>query len=71
MLRGKTTFVCDNCRHKFKAMDIEWRATAFSQPMRCPKCGSMHTRPASLLGLNKIVYREIWKMMDQSMNQNK
>lgn len=65
MLRGMTTFVCDNCGHKFKAPDIEWQATAMSQPMKCPQCGSWHTRPASLLGMNKPVYRQIWKQMDE------
>ena len=38
MLRGITTFVCDNCGHKFKGLDIEW----------------------------KIIYREIWKQMDEA-----
>lgn len=68
MLRGMTTFVCDNCGHKFKAMDIEWQATALSQPMRCPQCGSWHTLPSSLFGLNKSVYRQIWKQRDESHN---
>lgn len=45
MLRGFTTFVCDNCGHEFEAPDIEWQATAASQPMKCPKCGSMNTHP--------------------------
>ena len=31
MLRGIKTFVCDNCGHKFKGMDIEWNATIWSQ----------------------------------------
>lgn len=67
MLRGMTTFVCDKCGHKFKGMDIEWRATAFSQPQKCPKCGSMHTRPAGLFSsLNKLTYRMIWKELDKS-----
>ena len=45
MLRGITTFVCDNCGHKFRGLDIEWRATIHSQPLKCPKCGSYQTRP--------------------------
>lgn len=66
MLRGMTTFVCDNCGHKFKAMNIEWQATAASQPMQCPQCGSWHTRPSGLTGLlNKPVYRQIWEQMDE------
>ena len=39
MLRGMKTFVCDNCGHRFKGMDIELRATVLSQPMKCPNCG--------------------------------
>ena len=52
MLRGIKTFVCDNCGHKFKGMDIEWNATIWSQPLKCPNCG--------------IIYREIWKQMDEA-----
>ena len=51
MLRGIKTFVCDNCGHKFKGMDIEWNATIWSQPLKCP---------------NWIIYREIWKQMDEA-----
>lgn len=66
MIRGTKTFVCDDCGHKFKGMDIEWCATALSQPMKCPNCGSYHTCPDSFLGLNKIIYRNIWKQMDKA-----
>lgn len=66
MFRGMTNFVCDNCGHKFKGMDIEWRATVLSQPMKCPNCGSYHTYPNSFLGLNKSAYRNIWKKMDEA-----
>ncbi len=66
MLRGITTFVCDNCGHKFKGLDIEWNATALSQPLKCPNCGSYHTCPDSFLGLNWIIYRKIWKQMDEA-----
>ena len=44
MLRGTTTFVCKDCGHTFKGMDIEDNATIYSMPMKCPKCGSMHTK---------------------------
>ena len=30
MFRGMKTFVCDDCGHRFKGMDIEWRTIAFS-----------------------------------------
>lgn len=67
MLRGITTFVCDNCGNKFKAMDIEWRCTVLSQPMKCPKCGSYHTMPNGFGGfLSKHVYRTIWKQIDEA-----
>ena len=65
MFRGMTNFVCDNCGHRFKGMDIELRATVLSQPMKCPNCGSYHTCPGSFLGLNKRIYRNIWKQMDE------
>ncbi len=66
MIRGTKTFVCDDCGHKFKGMDIEWCATALSQPLKCPNCGSYHTCPDSFLGLNKRIYRSIWKKMDEA-----
>ena len=44
MLRGITTFVCKDCGHKFKGLDIEDNATINSMPVKCPKCGSMHTK---------------------------
>ena len=66
MLRGKTKFKCDDCGHTFKAFDIELAATVYSQPMPCPKCGSRHTMPKSLLSfMEKGVYRKIWEMMDK------
>ena len=47
MLQGKKTFKCDDCGHTFEALDIEWQATTYSQPMPCPNCGSRHTMPKS------------------------
>ena len=44
MLRGVKTFVCKDCGHKFMALDMEWKATAASYPVKCPKCGSMNTK---------------------------
>ena len=67
MLRGKKTFKCDNCGHTFKAFDIELAATVYSQPMPCPKCGSRHTMPKTLLSfMEKGVYRKIWEQIDNS-----
>lgn len=33
MFIGMTTFVCDNCGHKFKGMGIEWQATALAHSL--------------------------------------
>lgn len=49
MVRGIIKFVCNDCGNKFKAPDIEWNATVYSVPQPCPKCGGMHTKPASEL----------------------
>ena len=66
MLRGITKFKCDDCGHTFKAFDIELAATVYSQPMPCPKCGSRHTMPKSLLSfMEKEVYRKIWEEMER------
>ena len=66
MLRGKISFKCDDCGHIFEALDIEGRATVYSQPMPCPKCGSRHTMPKSLLSfMDKGVYRKIWEEMER------
>ncbi len=47
------------------ALDIELCATIFSQPMPCPQCGSYHTSPWSLFGINKVAYRQIWAQIDR------
>lgn len=49
MIRGTTTFKCPVCGHKFIAPDIELGATAYSQPMTCPKCGCKECKPISML----------------------
>ena len=63
MIRGKTKFKCDDCGHTFKALDIEWQATTYSQPMPCPKCGSYHTMPKTIFSFfDKWLYRKIWEV---------
>lgn len=62
MYRGLTTFECTNCGHVFKSHDIEYRATAFSVPQRCPQCGSVRTMPG-FGGEN--VYKHIWEEIEQ------
>ena len=74
MLREVTTFKCTQCGAKFPAPDIEYMATAYSMPQKCPKCGSIRTRPVSLLGkLKDEEYRRIWERMEKeskSIEQN-
>lgn len=66
MLRGVTTFKCTQCGAKFPAPDIEYMATVYAMPQKCPKCGSVRTRPAGLLGkLTEGVYRGIWERMEK------
>ena len=66
MIRGKTKFKCDDCGHTFKAFDIELAATAYSQPMPCPSCGSRHTMPVSFFRYtDRETYMKIWEMMDK------
>lgn len=63
MVRGMTTFKCDDCGNKFVAIDAEWQATVYTAPQPCPSCKSMHTYPIGLLrGLfGPGYYRTIWK----------
>ena len=54
MVRGIKTFVCKDCGHKLIGLDIEGNATINSMPVKCPKCGSWHTKsgvyPTWLIG---------------------
>ena len=51
----------------FEELDIEDNATAYSQPVPCPKCGSRHTMPKSLLSfMEKGAYRKIWEQIDNN-----
>lgn len=76
MVFGTTTFKCDDCGHKFVGMAAEWCATSYIEPVKCPKCGSMHTYPSGwrnpigqLFGPG--FYRQIWKCNDACTNQGK
>ena len=40
MVRGEAVFKCPKCGQKFVALDIEWRATVKSAPVKCPHCGN-------------------------------
>lgn len=71
MVFGTTTFKCDNCGERFEGIAAEWCATANIAPVKCPKCGSMHTYPIGIrnimgiLGPNSI-YKKIWSTMDEN-----
>lgn len=69
MVFGTTTFKCNDCGHKFTDIAAEWCATSYIAPVKCPKCGSMHTYPSGWrnpLGLvfGPGFYWEIWKHND-------
>lgn len=66
MLRGITIFFCDNCRKRFKGLDMEYRCTYLTSPQRCPYCGSYHTLPRNSVGFQDSLYATIWKNMDES-----
>lgn len=66
MLRGTTIFKCDNCKKKFKGLDIEYNCTSLSNPQRCPYCGSFHTIPSGSEIFFCSTYETIWKRMDES-----
>lgn len=70
MVFGTTTFKCDDCGHKFIGPATEWCATACIAPVKCPKCGSMHTYPAGWRNPMTSVfgpgfYPKIWKHYDE------
>lgn len=66
MFRGMILFTCTECGKRFLGPDIEWAATVYSTPLRCPKCGGMHTRPSRLLGGSNAAYKKIWEIMDKN-----
>lgn len=66
MLRGTTIFKCDNCKKKFKGLDIEYNCISLSNPQRCPYCGSFHTIPSGSEIFFRSTYETIWKRMDES-----
>ena len=72
MIRGYMKFRCDDCNNPFRALDIEYGATAMSVPMPCPNCNSRHTYPHSWhilgfypLGNRPEVHKRIWERMDK------
>lgn len=61
MLRGIRIFRCGKCKKIFWGFDTEWHAMVLLAPLKCPKCGSMHTKP---LFEGKGIYEVIWKDLD-------
>ena len=66
MVRGVTLMKCTECKKRFWGLDIEFGASALSQPLRCPKCGSVRTRPSRLLSpfTSDATYKIIWDRME-------
>ena len=64
MYRGLALFRCTNCGHFFKSYDIEYGATSFSVPQRCPKCRSVRTLPGILS--RKKDYEKIWEEIEEA-----
>ena len=65
MLLGPIQFKCTTCGHKFEGMATEFRATALIHPITCPKCSSIHTRPAGIQGwFDTPKYRKIWNELE-------
>ena len=46
--KGRATFKCKQCGHKFEAFDTEGGIKAGPNLPQCPKCGSKETRKANL-----------------------
>ena len=57
---------CTECGKRFWGPDIELGASVLSQPLRCPKCGSIRTRPSGLFSLftSDKTYKIIWDKME-------
>lgn len=74
MFRGFCKFRCSKCGKRFIAPDIEYCATALSMPQKCPRCGSLRTRPASfmLFGDGDACYKSIWDQIEsETSDKNK
>ncbi len=71
MVRGTALFICDECGKKFQAPDIEYMATVYSAPQKCPKCGNWHTMPIGIGAISgkfnpqRAMYKKIWENMDK------
>ena len=64
MLKGYVTFVCDDCGHQFEEIGLVWKDTSLVTPVKCKKCGSMHTCPKITSWLDRMRYTVLWKQME-------
>ena len=60
LLKEKTRFKCAKCGERFTAPYIELGATCIAAPMKCPKCGSMRTRPSGQGIVGDWLYKKVW-----------
>ncbi len=68
MVRGKILFKCTGCGKRFWDLDIEYMATIYSVPQRCPYCHSFRTRPSRWMSLTSYnsIYEKIWADMEKN-----
>ena len=70
MLRGLTLFKCTQCGKRFIGLDMEYAATVYTMPLKCPKCGSVRTRPSGLFDWGSdSTYRPIWESMEKRQKE--
>ena len=73
MYRGLTLFKCTQCGKRFIGLDIEYAASVFTAPCKCPQCGSIRTRPSRLINMlswtSDFTYRKIWEDMEKRQQE--
>ena len=68
MIRGITLMKCTECGKRFWGPDIELYASTLSQPLRCPKCGSVRTRPSRLF--SPFTSNKVYCLVSEEQAQN-
>ena len=73
MYRGQTLFKCTQCGKRFWGPDMEYAASVFTAPCKCPQCGSIRTRPSRLVSLvaYDFMYRKIWESMEKDIKESR
>ena len=73
MVRGITLFKCTQCGKRFWGPDMEYAASVFTAPCKCPQCGSIRTRPSRLVSLvaYDFMYRKIWESMEKDIKESR